>query len=226
MNEGGVDRCMLHAWLSGRSIVRGLPAPVADQGGYRIDTNTDTEVKRWVFSQVGGGLVELGHLISEPRHFLKLCGETETLRSILPVQWQLPAPNYFMRADGPHIERSVPAGYSIKTNQIGEAIEVRVKSSAGELAASGYAAETPDAFIYDRIVTTPKHRRKGLGNAVMKALQRAKRSCGKPELLVATADGRSLYETLGWRIVSALSTASIPDEACQLASSSASPVND
>lgn len=127
-----------------------------------------------------------------------------------------------MRADGAHIERSLPPGDSIKTNQIGEAIEVRVKSSAGELAASGYAAETPGAFIYDRIVTTLEHRRRELGNAVMKALQRAKRSRGKPELLIATADGRSLYEALGWRIVSALSTASIPDEGCRLAGSSAS----
>lgn len=78
------------------------------------------------------------------------------------------------------------------------------------LAASGYAAETANAFIYDRISTATDHRRLGLGNAVIKALSLARKQAGIPELLVATDDGRKLYTTIGWRIFSQYFTATIP----------------
>lgn len=209
MNDEGVDPLVLNAWLSARSIARGLPAPIADYGGYRVDTNTEAEVSRWVFPQMGAGLVELAHSINEPRHFLKLCGEADALLSILPDNWELHAPSYFMQASEKQIERPVVAGYTIESDCNGGVVQVRVRSDTGELAASGYAAETQNAFIYDRIATTPQHRRKGLGNAVMAALHRAKQHPDTPELLVATEDGRALYATLGWRTISPYSTASI-----------------
>jgi GNAT superfamily N-acetyltransferase len=211
MNDEGVDPLLLNAWLSARSIARGLAAPIADYGGYRVDTNTDAEVRRWVFPQMTAGLVELAHSINEPRHFLKLCGEANELLSVLPDNWELHAPSYLMRASEKQFERPVAAGYTIETNRNGAVVEARVRSDTGELAASGYAAETQDVFIYDRIVTTPQHRRKGLGSAVMAALHRAKQHQDIPELLVATEDGRALYATLGWQTISPYATASIID---------------
>jgi predicted GNAT family N-acyltransferase len=89
-------------------------------------------------------------------------------------------------------------------------VGVCIFSDDGRLAASGYAAETSEAFIYDRIVTDAYHRRKGLGHAVMATLRSAKRNSANPELLVATEDGKALYSTLGWRIVSPYSTAAVP----------------
>lgn len=211
MGDEGVDRQRLHAWLAGRSIARGLPAPVPDQGGYRVETNSDAEVRRWVFPKVGSGLVSLGRAITEPRHFLKLCGDAEAFRSVLPDRWQIEASGYFMQGGAPQIRRPLPARYAIEINQTGAVTEVRIKCRAGELAASGYAAETQEAFVYDRIVTALEHRRKGLGAVVMTALHSAKRAADKPELLVATSDGRQLYESMGWRVLSTYSTASISD---------------
>lgn len=211
MSDGQVDQHMLYSWLSARSIARGLPAPVPDYGGYRVDTNSAAEIRRWVFSQVGAGLVQLGHSINQPRHFLKLCDSAEKLRSILPARWQLSTSGYFMQACGDPTKRSMAAGYTAETERRSEVVEVRIRSGSGELAASGYAVETQDVFIYDRIVTTPQHRRKGLGSAVMATLHQAKQSSDKPELLVATEDGRALYTTLGWRLISLYSTASTID---------------
>lgn len=88
-------------------------------------------------------------------------------------------------------------------------IEARVRSDSGELAARGAAVETVDVFIYDRIATKMAHRRRGLGQAVMSALGAARRAA-VPELLVATEEGRSLYATLGWQVVSPFATAAIP----------------
>ncbi|WP_242443674.1 GNAT family N-acetyltransferase [Sphingobium sp. LB126] len=88
-------------------------------------------------------------------------------------------------------------------------LEARIFFETGALAASGYAVETGDICIYDRIVTEPDHRRKGLGHALMRALHDARRHVGGMELLVATQDGQALYSTLGWETISPYSTASI-----------------
>lgn len=211
MTKAAVDPSLLHAWLEARSIARGLPAPVPDYGGYRVDTNSEAEIARWVFPQVGPGLVELARAIRTPRHFLKTCSSKDEMRAALPEDWQLHEPRYFMISDAPPKEPSVANGYSVEAERISGICEVRVTSSTGDLAASGYAAETDRAFVYDRIVTAPEHRRRGLGVAVMGALGRMKCDPRTPELLVATEDGRALYEALGWRTLSPYSTASIAE---------------
>ena len=81
----------------------------------------------------------------------------------------------------------------------------------GTLAASGYAAETDEVFAYDRIVTSADHRRRGLGTAVMSLLGHSGTDRRMPSVLVATDQGRALYESLGWRVLSPYATAFIPD---------------
>ncbi|QAY76202.1 GNAT family N-acetyltransferase [Sphingosinicella sp. BN140058] len=207
--DHGLGRETVHAWLSARSIARGLPQPCPDRGGYRVDTNAEREVVRWVFPAPAPGLVQLGNEIVEPLHFLKCCCAAERLRALLPARWHVDGQSWFMQGGGPHDQRPLPAGYSLETVRDGAVIAVRVMSDGANVAASGFAAETADAFIYDRIQTAPDHRRRGLGQAVMAALQRAKSSRDAPELLVASSDGRALYTRLGWRILSPYSTASI-----------------
>ena len=202
---------MLHAWLSARSVARQLPPPVLEHGGYRVDTGTADEVARWVFPQVNDGLSYLARSIKEPRHLLKVCGTAEELRAVLPKRWRVHAPGYFMQSGTEWTGAPVPGGYTTALERNGAVAQVRIRSSAGELAASGYAAETPEAFVYDRIVTEPAHRRRGLARAVMAALRSTKQCRHTPELLVATEDGRALYAALGWRTVSPYSTASIAE---------------
>ena len=103
-----------------------------------------------------------------------------------------------------------PADYRLETVCLGAVTHVRFLDQDGLLAASGYAAETSEVFVYDRIETAADHQRKGLGSAVMSALSAAKRSPATVEILVATDDGRRLYKRFGWRVISAYSTATIP----------------
>ncbi|MHA7208674.1 GNAT family N-acetyltransferase [Arthrobacter sp. MDT1-65] len=72
--------------------------------------------------------------------------------------------------------------------------------SHGRLAARGSVSAVGDYAVYDRIVTEEDYRRRGLGSYVMRAL-----TAGVLEddvttgLLMASADGRALYEYLGWQ---------------------------
>ncbi len=207
----GNDASLIAAWLTARSVARDLPLPVPDRGGFRVDTNSETELRRWVFPRIVGGMSELAHEISTPRHFIKLCGSEEELSAAVPAPWQLQPVRYVMVAGStaPN-SRALPDGYRIHTEQGGPRTHVRIEAPDGTLAASGYAAETADVFIYDRIETKPAHRRLGLGRAIMVSLGAARTSQSVPQVLVATEDGRQLYTSLGWSLYSPYATVTIP----------------
>ena len=109
---------------------------------------------------------------------------------------------------------AVPAGYSVEVDDAAAATgrgHVHVVAPDGTPAASGHVAMGERLAIYDRIVTEPAHQRRGLGRAVMHALQALARAHGRREgVLVATDQGRALYESLGWRLHSPWATAVIP----------------
>jgi hypothetical protein len=207
-----VDPKLVFAWQAAHSIARSSPPPVHDRGGFRVDTHSEKEVKRWVFPQLCDGLRAIAHDITAPRHYLKLCGSDEELRSALPARWEVQPANYFMMAAVTTLDtKPLPNGYRMELHQDGPVTRACVIAPDGDLAASGCAAETADAFIYDRIETAQDHRRKGLGVAVMVALGTARKSSVSPQLLVATGDGRNLYANLGWAVLAPFAAATIPE---------------
>jgi len=212
MHLSRVDPDLVFAWQAAHSIARGSPPPMHDRGGFRVDTHSEKEVKRWVFPQLCDGLRAIAGDITAPRHFLKLCGSDEELRSALPARWEVQPANYFMMATAAAVDtKPLPDGYRMEFEHAGPVTRASVIGPQGDLAASGCAAETADVFIYDRIETAQDHRRKGLGVAVMVALGAARKSLVSPQLLVATGDGRSLYVNLGWTVLAPFAAATIPE---------------
>lgn len=211
MVSARMDPDLVFAWQAAHSVARHAPPPVRDRGGVRVDTHSEKEVKRWVFPQLCDGLYDIARDVSLPRHFLKVCCANDELRSGLPARWELQPQNYFMEATVSDYDTGhLPEGYRLELHQDGPVTQVRIMAGDDDLAACGTAAETAGAFVYDRIETASHHRRKGLGLAVMGALASARNSPATPQLLVATEDGRSLYERLGWTVISPFATAAIP----------------
>lgn len=205
-----VDPRLLRAWLAGRSISRGLPAPVPDHGGWRVDVCLPTEMARYVFADVTPGLKHLGETLQTPFVSLKLCGSDALLRSLLPARWEIQGGNHLMTFDGDlGVPRPPPPGYGLEVTTDERGFAVRLLDREGDIAASGFAAETPEAFVYDRIVTEPAHQRRGLGLTVMTALGAQRRSPAARHVLVATPEGRALYAAMGWTARSPFATAVI-----------------
>lgn len=202
-----VAGAVVEAWLEGRSLARGLPAPVRDRGGFRVDTANVDEIARWVFAAPSAGLIRLGHEVAEPGYRLKLCGTANVLRTLLPAGWRIDDGAWFMIGGERGRERQLPNGYRAEIDRGADVTTVRIRSAGGDLVASGHAAGTPRAFVYDRIATMPAHRRRGLAAAVMTMLRHANANAATSELLVATAEGAPLYRSLGWRTLSPYATA-------------------
>lgn len=206
-----MDPKLVFAWQAAHSLARKSPPPVHDRGGFRVDTHSEKEVKRWVFPELCDGLHGIAREISAPRHYLKLCGTNAELRGAVPSRWDIESENYFMETTA-MLQKAclLPDGYTLEVHHDGPVTQVKIVARNGDLAASGTAAESMDAFVYDRIETALDHRRKGLGIVVMNALRSARKSAAARQLLVATEDGRGLYARLGWVVIAPFATATIP----------------
>lgn len=208
----GSNATLVRDWLTARSIARGLPAPVDDSGGWRVETGSPKEVRRYVFADAAGGLEEIGRSVGEPRILLKLFGSERAMRSVLPPRWQVRSEGHFMILSGDMGPvPALPSGYEAIVVANGDVVEAKIRTMDGATVASGFAAEAGDCFVYDRVSTDEAHRRRGLGRAIMKMLGAARKSPGARQALVATDQGRSLYETMGWTVLSPWTTAFIPE---------------
>jgi GNAT superfamily N-acetyltransferase len=213
VKRGGpnADPALVWGWLAGRSLARGLPQPVPDRGGMRVDTGSPDEVRRHVFAGPEPGLAELAASIHAGRIFLKMCGPAEQLRALAPPRWQLQPGAYLMTHAGPADAAPVPAdGYRLELERGKGVFAARIHARDGSVAASGHAAEHGGYFVFDRIATHAAHRRRGLGRTIMSALGAMQQARQARRVLVATEEGRALYEALGWKVVTAYSTVVIP----------------
>ena len=103
---------------------------------------------------------------------------------------------------------ALPQDYRLEIQSGQTAVHAFVLAGDGTLAAWGHGGAGSHAFVFDRIVTQPDHRRRGLATAIMAALSYARPDRMVPSLLVATEAGRQLYERLGWRVVAPYASAS------------------
>ena len=101
--------------------------------------------------------------------------------------------------------RPFAAGYSPALTGTPPVVRIEVHDDAGTLAASGQLGLSGGADgvgVPDRIETQPRHRRRGLGGAMMTVLAEAAREAGAEHgLLMASTEGRALYTSLGWQTV-------------------------
>ena len=204
------------AWSRGWAITRQVAPPIAHGDGLRIDVGLPTQVARYVFPQASPLLRELGRTITQPWIFLKACTEAEQLRALLPPHWEIQQDAFMMTCDDAPFAgtAALSSGYSMQV--VDDAArhrraQVAVHAQDGSLAASGHLALDERLAIYDRIVTEPAHQRRGLGRVVMHGLQALAHRHGRHGgVLVATPEGRRLYESLGWQMHAPWASAVIP----------------
>jgi hypothetical protein len=203
------DADWLLAWVTGRSLARGLPLPFADRGAWRAEIGSDSEIRRWVFPGLTAEMRKLAEEIASPGLNLRALATPEAMGEFLPSGWLVQASSYAMvappRRSSP---QQLPSGYRLELQQGPQAVHGFVLTDDGELAASGHLGIGEQAAVVDRIVTHMAHRRRGLGRAIMSAVATARPDPSQPRILVATEAGRQLYEVLGWRVLGPYASAS------------------
>lgn len=207
------------AWIHGWAANRQVGAPVAHADGFCIEVGLPQQVRRYVFPRPSPALARLGDAITQPWVFLKACATGEELRRLLPTHWQIQADGFLMTCGAEPFPAAgdLPPGYRLLVQDDAAAtgvVGVQVLAPDGSPAAAGHLALGERWATYDRIVTEPAHQRRGLGRAVMAALQARAHAHGRHAgVLVATPEGRQLYASLGWRLRSPWASAVIPSAA-------------
>lgn len=197
------------AWAKGWTLTRDKASPVSTGYGCKIDLGLPDHLERHVVVDFDAPLVrELAGGLRTPGTWLKVCAAAEDVAPLLHERWQVQAPEYLMAVVLGMDTAVAPEGYRLVVSNVGAVIEVEVRDLQGELAARGRAAHNGGFATFDQIVTEPAHQRRGLGRLVMAALGNYAIAQGATlGVLVATDQGRALYQTLGWRLVSHVTAA-------------------
>lgn len=207
-----VAPALIEAWARGRALARGSAVPVRDGEAFRCDTGLPDERARYVFASAGPAVRALAERIVAPCIFLKVCARASVVAPLLPARWAIRPAGFLMSCDGSMTGAAPapPPGYRIETVAEGGAFAVTVRDGRGVAVASGKAGRIGAMLVYDQIGTDAAYRRRGFGRVVMKALEALGDGADGPQMLVATEDGRALYRTLGWSLLSCYTTAVIP----------------
>jgi GNAT superfamily N-acetyltransferase len=208
-----VDPALVRVWAAGWAQSRGAPPPALDSGGWRIELGLPEQRRRYVFAAPTPEIASLAHTIDEPWVFLKVCGEEAAVRALLSGRWRVRRTGTLMLLDplAPATFRRLPDGYMLGVEEMAGVLHAEVTVDHGERAAWGRVVLVGALAVFDRIATDEHHRRLGLGTAVMGALTDAATAMGgRTGALVATPDGRALYQTIGWRDLSPYITADLP----------------
>jgi GNAT superfamily N-acetyltransferase len=178
-----------------------------------VDIGWPQQRVRYVFSRSSKALQSLAETIVDPWIFLKVCAAPEVMQMLLPPLWIIQPLGFMMicTAQDRKQDVSLSNAYTLNLTEAPTVTVAKVLTANGEIASIGRVVFGDDFAIYDRIETHNDHRRRGLASTVMNRLQSAALVRGNTRgVLVATADGRALYKTLGWRLHSLYATAVIP----------------
>ncbi|GGP13911.1 hypothetical protein GCM10012278_67580 [Nonomuraea glycinis] len=200
---------MVRAWVDGWVISRKTPPPVPEPWGFRVDVGRPGHVARHILPTPTPALVQhLTAAITTPGTWLKLCAPAELIAPWLPPTWTIDPPEFMMTTPLTRERAEPPAGYTMAITTRSDVTAARLLTQAGEIAARGQLAVAGRAAVLDRVETAPEHRRRGLGGVVIRTLVDTALSRGATTgVLVATPEGRALYESLGWRLLSPVTAA-------------------
>ncbi|WP_030021200.1 GNAT family N-acetyltransferase [Streptomyces monomycini] len=189
-------------WVAGWAVSRRTPPPVEKPWGFYVEVagNAD-EVGRHVLPEAEELSIRSATAsVSEPRTWMKMPAEPEDIEPWLPQGWAWKESGHLMAVDLMATDPVAPEGYTATVETMGAVTYARVLDAAGEQAAQGQMASLGGAAVVDRVVTEEAHRRRGLGDFVMRTLaDRALEEGAVLGVLGATDAGRALYETLGWK---------------------------
>ncbi|MGW6520371.1 GNAT family N-acetyltransferase [Streptomyces sp. NPDC054962] len=216
-----MDR-FVQAWVDGWVVSRGAAPPVAEPWGWIVDVGTGIQhVSRHVFGATDSAVSEpavrkVAGAVTGAGVWLKVFADPAVVGPWLgPGWWIDPEPGFLMTATLPDAAPgSAPDGYRTRTWSRGGVTRTMIAAPDGSLAARGQIAPTGGTAVVDQIETSPGHRRRGLGALVMRTLHHAALAQGaRTGVLGATPQGRALYESLGWRVESSLTSAKFTGDA-------------
>ncbi|MGN6819805.1 MAG: hypothetical protein ACTHJR_14155 [Sphingomonas sp.] len=208
------DPALIARWAEAWAMSRGAAPPVERHGGLYIHVGQPEQIGRYIFARPDAELIRpLAAAIDRPLLYLKVCAPAEIVQPLLPPGWEIATPGYMMTAPlSAMLDRApiLSTEFTMDIMSEGAITFAHIADAEGEEAARGRVVSMGDLVIFDRIRTADRYQRRGLGSTIMRALTiEANRLGARDAMLCATPAGRELYTSLGWRLHSGYTTASL-----------------
>ncbi|KUJ62471.1 GNAT family acetyltransferase [Flavobacteriaceae bacterium CRH] len=211
--EKPISSHIIENWLKAWSISRELPLPVKFRSGLKVDVGFEKQKTRYVFTELNNDFIQLTKDIDEPWVFLKVCSPPSELKRYISKKWIVQPQGYMMSCFHPMTIPNIGLhnDYKLEITHYNSTSFIKIVTQKGEVASTGRLILVDDLAVYDRILTDDNHKRKGLATFLMKELEKIALSKGiSKNFLVATEEGKSLYESLGWKIYSLYTSIVVP----------------
>lgn len=192
-------------WASGYCAARRYAEPVATATPPALwfDVGKPDQAGRFILGGVSGEVAAAAFAaVDSPHIYVDIAAPRAAILPHIPPHWQARDAMWLMAAgsNAPPVSSLAP-DFAIEIDESARRFEAVARHADGSLAARGVLGLHGTTAVYDQIVTEPQFARRGLGSAIMASLGRCAVRRGVTEsLLVATADGRALYERLGWSL--------------------------
>ncbi|WP_426478827.1 GNAT family N-acetyltransferase [Chryseobacterium sp. CBSDS_008] len=213
MKDNKVSPEIVESWLKGWCVSREVSFPVPYKSGFRVFVGDEKQKERFVFPELNEDFFQLANSIDEPWIHLKVSVSPDEFIKKIPERWELQPQGYMMTCFQPmnFPEISLAEGYHLNFSEYNTTFVVRITAENGEQASIGRISLIDNVAVYDRIITEKKHQRKGLARFLLKELEKIALSKGfSNNILVATEEGKLLYQTLGWKVYSLYTSVVIP----------------
>jgi hypothetical protein len=195
---------VIEGWLGGWVISRGVPAPVRRPYGFVVDIGTPAERRRHLLTDPGDDTIAaVAATIAEPATWMKFPRRPAEVARLFGPAWQVHDQQHLMGLRlAPAPRRPPPPGYRVDVSPEPGAVQVRVHAADGAVAARGRVGLGERYAVMDQIETEVPHQRRGLGRVVMATLGDQALAQGlTAAALLASDQGRALYEALGWSLI-------------------------
>ncbi|WP_017611671.1 GNAT family N-acetyltransferase [Nocardiopsis salina] len=200
-------------WAHGWALSRGVAPPTALGRAHRLEVGLPQHRVRYVVSG-GRDLASHAPAWNGPGTVVKAFLARDETAAVLGPSWRVGECEALMSTALPGHTDPAPEPYRIQVQSQGATHRALALAPDGRAAAEAWAALHRGHAVFDRVVTDPEHRRRGLGRALMGALGRICADQGAHTgVLVATQDGCALYGALGWSVVCEVTPALLPEGA-------------
>lgn len=191
-------------WAFGYCAARGYADPVAATlpSALWFDAGKPDQTGRFILGNASRKAAATAFAAIEAPHiYVDIAAPRDAILPYIPAHWQPRDPMWLM-ATGTDMPAARPTpDFMIEVDESAHRFEAVARHTDGSLAARGVLGIHGTTAVYDQIVTEPQFGRRGLGSAIMAELGRRAVRRGVTEcLLVATSDGKALYERLGWTL--------------------------
>ncbi len=207
-------------WAFGYCAARGYAEPVAAATPPTLwfDVGKPDQSGRFILGDVSGETAAAAFAaVDAPHIYVDIAAPRAAILPHIPSGWQPRDPMWLMAAGTdvpvPATSPDIGPDFAIAIDESAHRFEAIARHADGSLAARGVLGLHGAVAVYDQIVTEAQFGRRGLGSAIMAELGRlAARRGVTTRLLVATADGKALYERLGWSLRSDIVSVISPPE--------------